>query len=161
MYKSKNWSKINYLWSFRRNKLFAGHVKKYATGYLVSEDIFSYLHPQKNKKNILLAVLWDRISFSIFWRWKYLLKINDLYKSREQKIEVLQTSCRKTLMKEFGSSFYCGMNRPSEAARICPWKPHKLDLGTVGSNFFHFWTKQICSFNLCLYFGKSWSQLLK
>ena len=148
MYKSKNWSKINYPWSFNRNKLFAGHVKKYATGYLVSKYIFSYLHPQENwNKNLPGSTVRKNLTSNI-------LKIGTLSENK-WPVQLKRTEDRgpsnklpKNIDERIRKQF---LLRHESAIRSCknlPLKTTQAGLGHSWVNLFSLLDKQICSFNL-------------
>ena len=161
MYKSINWSKINYLWSFNRNKLFAGHVKK-IWYRLLSFKIYLQLPSSSKKLKQKPSCQYCKEKFNFQDR-----KIGTLSENK-WPVQLKRTEDRgpsnklpKNIDERIRKQF---LLRHESAIRSCknlPLKTTQAGLGYSWVNFFSFLDKQICSYNLSLYFGGSWGQLLK
>ena len=135
--------------------------KKYATGYLVSKYIFSYLHPQENwNKNLPGSTVRKNLTSNI-------LKM-EIISENKWPVQLKRTEDRgpsnklpKNIDERIRKQF---LLRHESAIRSCknlPLKTTQAGLGHSWVKLFSLLDKQICSFNLCLYFGRSWGQLLK
>ena len=132
-----------HLWSFRRNKLFAGHVKKICYR-LLSFRTYQQLTSYSSKFETRLAILSGKISFAIFLNMK--ISSENKWPVQLKRIEDRGPSNKlpKNIDERIRKQF---LLRHESAIRSCknlPLKTTQAGLGHSWVKLFSFLDKQIC-----------------